>query len=94
MPFQEWENPCSTQGYLINSPTHHVAGRGRESAALFILGDAKGCTQKVPVISNLQSTIKNKGEGSTHGLHYKSNQLQKAPFLEHENLEKEFMPSM
>lgn len=34
------------------------------SAALFMLVDAKGYTQKVHVLSNLQSIIKNKGQCS------------------------------
>lgn len=58
------------------------------SAALFMLVDAKGYTQKVRAISNLQSIIKNKGQGSTHGIYYKCNQLQKTSFLKHKKLEK------
>lgn len=57
------------------------------SAALFMLVDAKGYTQKVRVISNLQSIIKNKGQCSRHGIYYKRNRLQKTSFLKHENLE-------
>jgi len=53
-----------------------------------MLVDVKGYTQKVCVISNLQSIIKNKGQCSTHAIYYKSKWLQKTSFLEDENLEK------
>lgn len=59
-----------------------------ESAALFMLVDAKANTQKVCAISNLQSIIKNKG----HGMYYKCNRFQKTSFLKHENVEKNSCP--